>query len=266
MNNKLPSPSTCRVYCAGPLFNGSERDEMTQIADRLVASGYPVYLPHRDGMEFRLVLDVLVRRGYEKATAGQFLHSAIFALDVYQLVKACDVVVWNLNGRVPDEGAVSEAAMAWILGKPMVAYSDDARSLIEGRINPLLYGLVDFQKVTRIDKIVAALELTLENARRQGWKAGSNTTVNPLPPRVARAVSDGAALWSLLDGSPLELTHELHHMPDFQGMVPQSVAFGTSSKPPGEVDNERIADCVIQLFAPERLATPPAGITSNASV
>ena len=45
-------------------------------------------------------------------------------------------------GRTPDEGAVSEAAMAWTLGKPMVAYKDDVRSLIAGRVNPPLVGLV----------------------------------------------------------------------------------------------------------------------------
>ena len=30
-------PSTCRVYCAGPLFNSSERGEMTAIAEVLSA-------------------------------------------------------------------------------------------------------------------------------------------------------------------------------------------------------------------------------------
>ena len=40
-----------RVYCAGPLFNRAERDEMTDIADVLCEAGYTVYLPHRDGMD-----------------------------------------------------------------------------------------------------------------------------------------------------------------------------------------------------------------------
>ena len=65
-------------------------------------------------------------------------------------------MVWNLNGRVPDEGAVSEAAIAWTLGRPLVAFCDDARSLIEGRINPLLVGLVEFESVDLIADIVPA--------------------------------------------------------------------------------------------------------------
>ena len=51
-------PAPHRVYCAGPLFNQAERDEMTAIADILCEAGYVVYLPHRDGMEFRHVLGV----------------------------------------------------------------------------------------------------------------------------------------------------------------------------------------------------------------
>ena len=157
--------NSCRVYCAGPIFNRSEREEMTAIADALGRAGFPVYLPHRDGMEFRCVLEVLVESGLSREPAGELLHAAIFALDIYQLVVECDAVAWNLNGRTPDEGAVSEAAIAWTLGKPLVAYSDDARSLIKGRTNPLLAGLVDWVSVDRIDEIPPA-------GRRSRRKAG----------------------------------------------------------------------------------------------
>lgn len=171
-----------KVYCAGPLFNQAERDEMTAIAKGLVAAGYGVYLPHRDGMEFRLVLDVLVDRGWEHAVAGQFLHEAIFALDVHQVVVDCDALVWNLNGRVPDEGAVSEAAIAWTLGKPIVAYKDDVRSLIAGRYNPLLVGLVDFTTVDAIDDIPAVL------AREIASQPPPEIDPDRLPPRLQLAV------------------------------------------------------------------------------
>lgn len=201
-----------RVYCAGPLFCQAERDEMTAIADRLVAVGYEVYLPHRDGMEFRLVHHCLIEQGWDPATAGKFLHQAIFALDVYQLAEACQAMVWNLNGRVPDEGAVSEAAMAWMLGKPLVAYKDDVRSLIEGRDNPLLAGLVDFSTVKSLDDIVPALQA--EIVRGEPLKA------ERLPPAVNAAVTAGRNLWNVLQD------HE---------------AAGNSAV---------IADYVAQLFAP----------------
>jgi len=209
-----------RIYCAGPLFNQAERDEMTAIADCLCDAGYRVYLPHRDGMEFRLVLNVLVERGWPQATAGEFLHAAIFALDVYQLVAECRAVVWNLNGRTPDEGAVSEAAMAWSLGKPIVAYCDDARSLISGRLNPLLMGLVDFQSA---DKVRSLPELVAQALER----APAAVSAEQHPPRMRRAVRDGSRLWDALQVNAAGLY------------------------------DERIADIVTELFAPAPAAKTP---------
>ncbi|QDV51651.1 nucleoside 2-deoxyribosyltransferase [Gimesia fumaroli] len=187
------SDEQIRVYCAGPLFNRSEREEMTAIADQLTKNGYQVYLPHRDGMEFRLVLDVLVERNWDTPMAAQFLHEAIFALDVYQLVEECEAMVWNLNGRTPDEGAVSEAAMAWILGKPLIAYQDDVRSLIQGRVNPLLVGMVDFESVDQIDLIPNLLSEAIQN---QGLRPSVQSTL--LPVKVQRAVQAGRVLWDAM--------------------------------------------------------------------
>ena len=190
--SEISAPTPRRVYCAGPLFNQSERSEMTDIADLLAASAFEVYLPHRDGMEFRHVLDELTARGWPAETAGSFLHAAIFALDVYQLVAECGSVVWNLNGRVPDEGAVSEAAMAWMLGKPLVAYKDDVRTKITGRDNPLLAGLVDFELLTDKAHIVMTLERAIEACH------SSPLSLAVLPPAVQRAVGQGSLLWTAM--------------------------------------------------------------------
>ena len=186
-----------RIYCAGPLFNQSERQEMESIARVMTDAGHAVYLPHRDGLEFRLVHEVLVQRGFAEAHAAAFLHEAIFALDVYQLVVECDGIVWNLNGRTPDEGAVSEAAIGWALGMPLVAWTDDVRSLIAGRINPLLAGLVCFRTVEQLEDLPAALEAEFElqppgGGNRPGEAAGT------LPPRARDAVDRGRQLWQTM--------------------------------------------------------------------
>ena len=180
-----------RVYCAGPLFNRSEREEMTAIAEALERAGYAVYLPHRDGMEFRLVHRVLIEQGWPSDQAGQLLHAAIFALDVYQLAVECGALVWNLNGRTPDEGAVCEAAIAWTLGKPLVAYSDDARSLIAGRLNPLLHGLVDFRTVDEIAAIPAALAEAVARSE-------SSSPPDTFPPGLSKAIREGRTLWKTM--------------------------------------------------------------------
>jgi nucleoside 2-deoxyribosyltransferase len=202
------------VYCAGPLFNQSERDEMTSISGVLVQAGHSVYLPHRDGMEFRLVREELIERGWDPDIAGGFLHEAIFALDVFQLAVACDAMVWNQNGRVPDEGAVSEAAIAWTLGKPLVAFHDDARSMIVGRMNPLLAGLVEFTTVRSIPDIAAALVVECQRTKP------AKVDVQKLPSKLRTTVDRGEDLWSALQAER---------------------AFG---------ENTIIADCVTKLFAP----------------
>jgi hypothetical protein len=188
---------------------------MTAISDLLCEAGYLVYLPHRDGMEFRHVHHVLMRDGWPAPVAAHFLHEAIFALDIYQLVEACDSVVWNLNGRTPDEGAVSEAAIAWTLGKPLVAYKEDVRSLITGRDNPLLVGMVSFQTLSEMSAIPQALEEAIERSPSPA------TLLDRLPPALQTAVSQGRELWSVMqvEGAP--------------------------------GDNERIAAVVTELFAKE---------------
>jgi nucleoside 2-deoxyribosyltransferase len=187
--SNLADDHVVRVYCAGPLFNQAERQEMKAIADALTEAGYAVYLPHRDGMEFRLILNILVERGWPAPQAAHFLHAAIFALDVYQLAVECDAMVWNLNGRTPDEGAVSEAAIAWTLGKPLIAYKDDVRTLIAGRSNPLLVGLVDFETVDEIPEIPEALASAMLK------HADAPPDSESMPAKLRRAVEDGRKLW-----------------------------------------------------------------------
>lgn len=210
-----------RVYCAGGLFCDAERQEMTRIADLLCEQGFEVYLPHRDGMEFRLVLDELALRGWAPATAASFLHAAIFALDIYQLVAECGSLVWNLNGRVPDEGAVSEAAIAWTLGRPMVGYKDDVRTLIAGRDNPLLAGLLNFEILREWTEIPGALRDVIAQSPQ------IVTDVARLPPAVQRAVGQGSLLWTAMQ------THG------------------------AEGDNVILADVVTELFAPKTVGTNP---------
>ncbi|MGC1274522.1 MAG: nucleoside 2-deoxyribosyltransferase [Planctomycetaceae bacterium] len=190
--SSLNQPLLPKVYCAGPLFSECERQEMTAIADALVADGYRVYLPHRDGMEFRLVLEVLVERGWTPSVAAAFLHAGIFALDVYQLAVDCEAMVWNLNGRVPDEGAVSEAAIAWTLGKPLVAFKDDVRSMICGRDNPLLVGLVEFETVENIASLPDALAAAIDRS------VDEPVPVERMPAKLRQAILDGRRLWDAM--------------------------------------------------------------------
>lgn len=158
----FPLRNPRRVYCAGPLFNEAERREMLRIAYVLRRAGFEAFVPHADGMEFADVLPYLVGQGHDAAQAGKLLHEAVFALDVYQVVVECGSLVFNINGRAPDEGGVAEATMAWMLGKPLVLYKDDCRSAVAGRDNPLVVGQTGFQTVSDIELLPDALRRRID--------------------------------------------------------------------------------------------------------
>src|SRR5215475_5327265 len=150
-----------RIYCAGPLFNPSERAEMEILAEALELAGFKTFLPHRDGFLYRTIVPDLVRAGYPLEVAQWMVRQAIFALDVYQVLVSCDGPVVNLNGRVPDEGGVAEGAMAWTAGKAVVLFKDDARSKIDGLDNPLVAGLGGFRLVRHSEELPQALTRAL---------------------------------------------------------------------------------------------------------
>lgn len=141
-----------RIYCAGPLFNPKEREDMEAIAAALQEAGYAVFLPHRDGIELARVNSALVKNDYSLEEANSILARAIFKIDTFQVADN-DGLVLNLNGRVPDEGAMVEAGIAWAFGKPVVIHKNDSRSLIDGLDNPLVAGLSKFKIISTIEQI-----------------------------------------------------------------------------------------------------------------
>jgi nucleoside 2-deoxyribosyltransferase len=188
-----PFENPRRVYCAGPLFNEAERQEMLRLAAVLAAAGFEPFVPHADGMEFAQVRPYLVAQGYPPDEVGQLLHEAVFALDVYQVAVGCGSLVFNMNGRVPDEGGVAELTLAWTLGKPVVLYKEDARSAIAARDNPLVVGQTGFTTLVDLEQVPTALaQKILEEAPAPGHRV-------PLAPRLAAAVEAGGRLWRRLE-------------------------------------------------------------------
>lgn len=146
-----------KIYCAGPLFNPKEREEMAQIASVIEAAGYSLFLPQRDGLEFAELFPCFIERGVPAQEAKDILNRAIFSLDVFQ-VASSDGLLLNMNGRVPDEGAMVEAGIAWAHNKVVVIFHSDSRSLMEGNCNPLVLGLSDFRSVNTYEAIPATFD------------------------------------------------------------------------------------------------------------
>ena len=167
---------------------------MGEIAAALEGAGFAVFLPQRDGIVFAEIRLEMLRGGYEPHEADPMVQRAIFWLDVFQVVQGCDGLVCNLNGRVPDEGTVAEAALTWAMGKPVVLYKSDARSLMEGGDNPLVAGLGGFVRVSTVPEIAYAF--------RQIFRARRPAKSFPLPPDVKLAVAAGRRLAQTLAARP----------------------------------------------------------------
>jgi len=163
---------------------------MTAIAKVMEGAGFDTFLPHRDGLEPY----VLRFSGLPSVvpSARDRVDYAIFALDVYELLERCDAVVCNLNGRVPDEGMVVEASLAFAVGKPIVLYKADARAPFGGRDNAMLTALARGGIEDHLERLPGRVRDELAAARGAGVPS----------PELAKAVADGARVAALLAKLP----------------------------------------------------------------
>lgn len=178
------------VYLAGAAYSPEEAYGMSAIASLLEGNGFEVYLPSRDGLGPPLCL-------FEAGQLGRTVLAGVtFALAIFQLAHRCDALVFNMNGRVPDEGGTFEAAAAFALGKPVVLYKRDHRTELHGQDNAMLTGLShDFSTVKKADGLPGELRKAMERyPRPSGPSAG-------VPPCVRMTAQLGREVWELLEES-----------------------------------------------------------------
>ncbi|MBI2571417.1 MAG: nucleoside 2-deoxyribosyltransferase [Candidatus Schekmanbacteria bacterium] len=183
------------VYCSGPLFCPEEVAAMTAIAESLEAGGFATFLPHRDGIEAHVIPYASGLGGLLPAPLRRRIDRAIFALDVFQIVERCDYLVFNMNGRAPDEGAAVEAGIAFACGKPVVVFKSDVRSAFGGADNSMIVGLSPVPPVDEVRKLPRAI-LAVASARRP------SPEIAALPPNVAHVVASGRRIARLLARLP----------------------------------------------------------------
>ena len=187
------------VYCSGPLFSPEETASMNAIARVLEADGLGTFLPQRDGLE-RYVLGFLnTPFNIDVLGMRDRIDRAIFALDVFQIVQRCDSLVLNMNGRVPDEGAVAEAGMAFAAGKPVVLYKNDYRSVFRGKDNSMILGLSPLSPVSDRNKLplaITAVEKMLNRSRPPGKPE--------TPAHMAKILNRGEKIWRFIESYPLK--------------------------------------------------------------
>lgn len=140
-----------KVFIASPLFNEKERQLNEEVDLILRQAGYETFLAQKDGFLYRDIVEEMKKQGIKNPEITAL--NLIYHIDMYQACEICDATVLNMNGRVPDEGALVESALCFRSEKPLVIYKDDSRSLIDGRDNPLIIGMTGLEIVNRIEDI-----------------------------------------------------------------------------------------------------------------
>ena len=184
------------VYCSGPLFSPEERDTMKAIADTLEEAGYGTFLPQRDGVEAHVMKMVNSPLNMNIFNIRKQIDKAIFSLDVYQLVERCDYIVFNMNGRVPDEGGLVEAAIAWSTGIPLVIYKNDDRTAFKGKDNSMITGLTAGKLISDIAELPAEIEKLKKSFE---GKEENSRDPEQLPPHVREALDYGRKVYKILE-------------------------------------------------------------------
>lgn len=123
-----------RVYYAASLFNEAEREFNRNVVSMIQELGYSTWFPQED---VGLLTDFVEKDGMTLEEA----RTHIFDLNI-RAVRACDLVVFCLDGRVPDEGACIEAGIAWGMGKRVISLKTDFRDGEPGGNNLMIDGIV----------------------------------------------------------------------------------------------------------------------------
>jgi nucleoside 2-deoxyribosyltransferase len=119
-----------------------------------------------------------------------------------------------MNGRVPDEGAVAEAGIAFAIGKPVVLYKNDYRSTFSGKDNSMLLGLSVLDPVGDRKKLPSAL-LNAQQILEKQDSSGKSA----LPASLSRVVGQGRKIWRFLETYPVKTFKEKDILPLFKEIV-----------------------------------------------
>jgi nucleoside 2-deoxyribosyltransferase len=138
-----------------------------QLTDKLEMSGFRVFLPQRDGVEKdKPPYNTMPREERQRA---------LFHLDKTQIL-ACDIFLFILDGRVPDEGACVELGIAYCQKelmqsrKLLIGFHTDARAAFLGsKLNPMLH--VPFECVVSDEETLLSV---LKYYKEQGTLDGCN--------------------------------------------------------------------------------------------
>lgn len=117
-----------KIYIAAPLYCEYEREYNLKIDTYFRENGFDTYLPQRDGGCLAEMEDYI--DGVDKNTY-------VFNKDI-EAMNQCDVFLFLLDGRVPDEGACVALGYFWSTGKLTVGLKTDDRTLCQNLDNLMI--------------------------------------------------------------------------------------------------------------------------------
>ena len=130
------------IYFAAPLFCQAEMAFNLRLTGILEERGFSVFLPQKDGRESS-------KPPYNEMTDDE-RRQAIFAVDRDKVIEAV-ILLFVLDGRVPDEGACVELGIAYgqkhLLqrDKLLVGLQTDSRAAFLGaKLNAMIHSLLDY--------------------------------------------------------------------------------------------------------------------------
>lgn len=126
-----------KIYFAAPLFCKAELDFNAGVADILRKNGHDVFLPQE--------------------VTGEYDSQVLFRNDV-EHIDACDVFLFVMDGRVPDEGASFELGYAYAKKKICVGLKTDVRVSERGGDNIMLACSLGYGIARSVPELVAMIE------------------------------------------------------------------------------------------------------------
>ncbi len=180
------------VYCSGALFSPEDLKAMRDISNQITSIGFHTFLPHYDGLEAFVLnqANSSISNSILLKPIQKFINKAIFALDIYQIISVCDYFVINLNGRIPDDGAVVELGLAIAYNKPIIIYQNDLRAKYNNLNNLSIMGAIRhshyINSLSEISEIIKKISLA------------DYPPVTEYPDNIKRQLEFGEKVWKFI--------------------------------------------------------------------
>jgi nucleoside 2-deoxyribosyltransferase len=199
-----------RVYLSGPMFSAGDKMEQEALATALEGGGFECHVPQNNGIEVANVMELLNDPSLHGGTMLEPLvldrciawaTRTVAALDVFQVIEGCQCTVLNIDGRVPDEGTLVEATLAWYAGHPVVPYKTTSISELGGNNNPMIGVISGWAPVSSDPAgVLAAVKAAVKSS-----VAGRQPVTTP-PLDVQQLIDLGAVISELRARPPFNKT------------------------------------------------------------